>query len=187
MLILFNKPYQVLSQFNENPDQKGQRTLAEFNFPTSVHPIGRLDYDSEGLLLLSDDLTQERTLLHPSKNHERTYLVQIDGHITEEQEALLQQGGLEIKVGGKTHQCKPAKVKKLFKAPDWLWDREIPVDPYASARSSWLELTLTEGKNRQVRRMTARLNLPTLRLIRKSILSYSVHTLSTGEHLIINY
>ena len=183
MLILFNKPYQMLSQFNPNPDYPEQRTLPPALAELGVLPLGRLDYDSEGLLLLSDEPGLEREVLHPDRQHTRTYLVQVDGTPTEEAVDLLKRGGLEIRVGKKRHVCAPVQVQMLSGPPEWLWERSPMVDEASERRSSWMALTLTEGKNRQVRRMTAKIGCPTLRLIRAQVLEYEVEAIRSGEYV----
>jgi len=180
MLILYNKPYHVLSQYNSNPDYPKHKTLAECGLPVSLEPVGRLDYDSEGFLLLSND-PKVGEMLHPKFKHPRTYLVQVDGAPSNDSLELLRKGGLEIRVGKKGHTCLPVEVRILESAPDWLWERNPAVDESADQRSSWIELTLREGKNRQVRRMMAKIGCPTLRLIRTSILEYKLGTLKPGE------
>ena len=165
MLIAFHKPYAVLSQFNSNPDEPiSQRTLAEFALPTGVSPLGRLDMDSEGLLLLSDDPSLERRLLHPSTAHERTYIALVDGNVQAASLAQLTQGGLIIR----GHSCRPCEAD-VISQPAALADREPPLSLTSHPVTSWLRLTLTEGKNRQVRRMTAAIGHPTLRLVRTAI------------------
>lgn len=176
MIVAFHKPYGVLSQFNKNPDYPDQRVLAEFGFPESLHPVGRLDMDSEGLLLLTDEKGLEASLLDPERGHRRCYLVQVDGAPSEAQLRELSAGGMQIK-GGIT---KPCKVKLLDQAPS-LPERDPVVDPYAAARSSWLKMELTEGKNRQVRRMTAKIGFPALRLVRISIGDLQLDQLPQGE------
>lgn len=159
------KPYEVLSQFSKEGDKKTLKDICMV--PTDVYPVGRLDYDSEGLLLLTNDKSMNAALLHPSKKHERTYLVQVEGSITDQ--ALQQlQNGVEISVNGERYQTKPARVKLLKDAPD-LPERFPPIRFRKNIPTSWIELTLTEGKNRQVRRMTAKTGFPTLRLIRYQI------------------
>lgn len=180
MLILFNKPYQVLSQFNPNPDYPSHKTLEDTPLPDSVSAFGRLDYDSEGLLLLGDSPSLERKLFHPDKQITKTYLAQVDGTPTKEDIDLLNKGGLEIRVGKKIHSCLPAKAQ-LTTAPEWLWERTPAVDQHAEARSSWVQIQIKEGKNRQVRKMTAKLGYPTLRLIRTKVGVYSLNELCPGE------
>ncbi|SHI69260.1 23S rRNA pseudouridine2457 synthase [Rubritalea squalenifaciens DSM 18772] len=176
MIVAFHKPYGVLSQFNKNPDYPDQRVLGECGLPEHLHPVGRLDLDSEGLLLLTDDKELETKLLDPKHGHRRCYLVQVDGQPDDLVIRELEAGGLQIK-GGVT---KPCKVKLLGEAPS-LPERDPAVDVHAEARSSWLKMELTEGKNRQVRRMTAKVGFPTLRLMRISIGDLQLHELKPGE------
>lgn len=180
MVIAFHKPYGVLSQFNENPDRKDQRTLAEFDLPPEFSPVGRLDMDSEGLFLLTDDKVLESDLLHPDKSHARAYVVQIDGVPTSEELLDLSQG-VEIR-GYTTKRCKVERIDR----PADLLDREPSIDPASEKRSSWLKMTLTEGKNRQVRRMTAKVGYPTLRLVRVSVGSYLLGDLEAGKWVVLN-
>jgi len=161
MLIAFHKPYGVLSQFT--PDHPGQRTLAEFGFGRGVYGIGRLDRDSEGLLLLSDDPSWTDRLLNPRRGHVREYHVQVEGVPTAEALARLA-GGVEI--GGE--RTRPAAARTIDPAPAWL-PRVPPIRVRKTVPDAWISLELTEGKNRQVRRMTAAVGLPTLRLIRVRI------------------
>mgnify|MGYP000054634957 CR=1 FL=1 len=162
MVIAFHKPYGVLCQFT--PDQPGQRTLAEFSFPAGVYPVGRLDLDSEGFLLLSDEAGFNNRLLDPRTAHPRTYLVQVEGIPTPEAVSQLAKGGLSIQ----GHRTLPCRVRLLDQEPE-VPPRDPPVRFRQSIPTSWLEMTLTEGKNRQVRRMTAAVGFPTLRLVRRSI------------------
>ena len=161
------KPYLMLSQFS--PEAGGKPTLADLNyhFPKDVYPVGRLDAESEGLLLLTSDKQLNHNLLEPSFGHERSYLVQVDGEITEEACKRLQ-SGMEIKLNDRMHKTLPAEVS-LIKAPSWLRERVPPVRFRKNIPTSWIRLTLTEGKNHQVRKMTAKVGFPTLRLIRESI------------------
>ncbi len=162
MVIAFHKPYGVLCQFT--PDLPGQRTLAEFNFPPAVYPVGRLDLDSEGLLVLTDEAGFNHRLLNPTAAHPRTYLAQVEGIPTPDALARLQRGGLEIQ----GYQTLPCRVRPLDPPPS-VAPRNPPVRFRQAIPTSWLELQLTEGKNRQVRRMTALVGYPTLRLIRTAI------------------
>lgn len=162
MVIAFHKPYGVLSQFT--PDQPGQRTLADFGFPPGVYPVGRLDMDSEGLLLLSDERGFNSRLLDPKTAHPRTYLAQVEGIPTCEAVTKLARGGLEIQ----GHRTLPCKVRLLENEPE-LPPRNPPVRFRQSIPTAWLELQLIEGKNRQVRRMTAAVGFPTLRLMRVAV------------------
>jgi 23S rRNA pseudouridine2457 synthase len=162
MVIAFHKPYGVLCQFT--PDQPGQRTLADFGFPAGVYPVGRLDMDSEGLLLLSDEAGFNNRLLDPKAAHPRTYLSQVEGVPTEEALAKLGRGGLVIQ----GHRTLPCKARLLGREPG-VAPRDPPVRFRQSIPTAWVELQLVEGKNRQVRRMTAAIGFPTLRLIRVAI------------------
>ena len=159
MLLALHKPYGVLSQFT--PDHPGQRTLSEFHFPKNVYPLGRLDRDSEGLLLLSDEAGLNTNLLDPKNAHPRTYWAQVEGEITE---PALQQLRTGIVIEGR--QTLPAQAHQIH--PD-LPPRNPPIRVRQNIPTSWLELTLHEGRNRQVRKMTAAVNHPTLRLLRIAI------------------
>jgi len=170
--IILHKPYGVLSQFT--PEIEGQRTLAEFDLPKDLYAAGRLDQDSEGLLLLTNDGLLIKRLLEPGK-HERTYLVQVEGIPTKEALAQLEKG-----VVIQRYHTLPAKVKLLGEEPK-LPPREPPIRMRKNIPTSWFELTLTEGKNRQVRRMTAAVGYPTLRLIRLAIGGVTLGDLKQGE------
>ncbi len=159
MLLALNKPYGVLSQFT--PDHPGQRTLSEFGFPKNVYPLGRLDRDSEGLLLLSDEPGLNTKLLDPKNAHSRTYWAQVEGEVTEGALRKLRDG---VVIEGR--QTLPAEAKQIH--PD-LPPRDPPIRLRQNIPTSWLELTLHEGRNRQVRKMTAATGFPTLRLIRVAI------------------
>jgi 23S rRNA pseudouridine2457 synthase len=161
MLLAFHKPYDVLSQFT--PDHPGQHTLADFGFARGVYGIGRLDRDSEGLLLLSDDPGWTDRLLNPRHSHPRTYHVQVEGVPTSEQLAELARG---VVVQGE--RTRPATAWILDPAPPWP-PRVPPIRVRKTVPDTWIGLELTEGRNRQVRRMTAAVGLPTLRLIRARI------------------
>ena len=173
MVIAFHKPYGVLCQFT--PDQPGQRTLADFGFPAGVYPVGRLDMDSEGLILLTDEPGFNHRLLDPSAAHPRTYRVQVEGIPTPDAIMRLERGGLEIQ----GYRTRPCGVKLLDPAPD-VPPRDPPVRFRMHIPTSWLELQLTEGKNRQVRRMTAAVGFPTLRLIRTAIGGLSGEAIAAG-------
>jgi len=174
MILAFHKPYNVLCQFTQ--DQPGQRTLAEFGFPARVYPVGRLDMDSEGLLLLSDEAGFNNRLLDPKTAHPRTYLAQVEGIPTPEAVARLQRGGIDIK-GYRTRPCKA----RLLETEPPFGPRVPPIRHRESIPTSWLELQLIEGKNRQVRRMTAAVGFPTLRLVRVRIGQLDGASLASGE------
>ena len=169
---LVNKPYGVLTQFT---DQAGRSTLASlFNFPKDVYPVGRLDMDSEGLLIITNDKELTDHLLNPKRKHEREYYVQVEG--VPDKEALKKLcGGVEIK-GERTL---PAKVKLI---QDPLFPERIPpIRERKNIPVSWISLVLTEGKNRQVRRMTAAVGYPTLRLVRARIKNIILAEMKPGE------
>ncbi len=175
---LVYKPYGMLSQFTR--EVATHVTLADlyFEFPSDVYAVGRLDYDSEGLLLLSNDKTLNNSLLNPQNAHEREYWVQVEGDITETALQQLQRG-VVINVNGKQHKTLPAVVKKI-QTPE-LPDRNPPVRFRQNIPTSWISIVLCEGKNRQVRRMTAAVNFPTLRLVRARILNYNIEGMQAGD------
>lgn len=162
MLLAFYKPYDVLSQFTQ--EHPSHRTLAEFGFPRDVYAIGRLDRDSEGLLLLSDEAQWNDRLLNPRHSHPRTYHAQVEGEVTDAALRSLRRGGIDLK-DFRTLPCQAARLEAEPAHPP----RNPPIRFRKSVPTSWIELTLTEGKNRQVRRMTAAVGFPTLRLVRVSI------------------
>jgi 23S rRNA pseudouridine2457 synthase len=163
------KPYDMLSQFT---GEASDSLLGELHdFPKDVYPIGRLDKDSEGLLLLTNDNRFKTQLLDPISKVAKTYLVQVDGDITEEAITLLTSGGITIKHKGKEHRVLPAKCKKIS-PPENLPERSVPVRFRKNIPTSWIELMITEGKNRQIRKMTAATGFPTLRLIRVGVGKY---------------
>lgn len=174
MVIAFHKPYGVLCQFT--PDLPGQRTLADFSFPPQVYPVGRLDMDSEGLLLLSDEAGFNHRLLDPKTAHPRTYHAQVEGVPTAEALVALRRGGIVIQ----GHRTLPCAARLLDPPPDFP-PRDPPVRFRKEIPTSWLELQLTEGKNRQVRRMTAAVGFPTLRLMRVAIGQLEGSRLAAGE------
>lgn len=162
MVIAFHKPYGVLCQFT--PDLPGQRTLADFGLPAGVYPVGRLDMDSEGLLLLCDEPGFNNRLLNPKTAHPRTYLAQVEGLPTTGAVTTLQRGGIQIQ----DYRTLPCRARVWEVEPNFP-PRDPPVRFRKEIPTSWLELELTEGKNRQVRRMTAAVGFPTLRLVRLQI------------------
>ncbi len=162
--LLFNKPFDVITRFTTPDNAKpGQLTLSDFVSDEAVWPVGRLDRDSEGLLILSSDPRLRGRLLDPSAAHERSYLTQVEHEILSTSLSKLEQG---IVLDGKA--TRPALARSVDE-PIWLWPRNPPIRHRVSVPTSWIELTLTEGRNRQVRRMTAAVGHPCLRLIRRSI------------------
>lgn len=169
---LLNKPYGVLTQFT---DKENRATLGSlFKFPPDVYPVGRLDKDSEGLLLLTNDKSLTEYLLNPKNEHEREYYVQMEGIPTENDLAKLRRG-IELSDG----KTLPAKVK-LINDPDFP-QRVPPIRERKNIPTSWISLTLVEGRNRQVRRMTAAIGFPTLRLVRVRIKNILLGDLKFGE------
>jgi 23S rRNA pseudouridine2457 synthase len=173
VLVAFHKPWGVLSQFT--PDGSGNRTLAEFGFPAGLYPIGRLDADSEGLLLLSDDGHWNARLLDPSHRHPRTYWVQVEGV---PDRAALQR--LERGVIIQGQRTRPCRAWFLTPQPN-LPPRDPPIRFRKSVPDSWIAIELREGRNRQVRRMTAAVGHPTLRLIRVAIGRFMLDPLPPGK------
>jgi 23S rRNA pseudouridine2457 synthase len=159
MVIAFHKPFDVLSQFT--PECAGQGTLAEFGFPPGVYPLGRLDRDSEGLLLLSDEKGLNNFLLDPERGHWRTYWAQVEGTVSDDALRRLAEG---VEIAGR--RTLPAGARRIF--PE-VPPRNPPIRFRKSVPDSWVELELREGRNRQVRKMTAAVGFPTLRLVRMAI------------------
>ena len=174
MLIAFNKPFNVLCQFTDR-SQPPRATLAGFGLPPAVYAAGRLDYDSEGLLLLTDDGGLAHALTDPRHKADKTYWVQVEGVVGDEQLQALRRG-VQLNDG----PTLPAKVERLDPAPA-LWVRAPPVRFRKTVPDSWLAITLREGRNRQVRRMTAAVGLPTLRLVRVSMGSHALDGLQPGQ------
>ena len=172
MLILFNKPYGVLCQFTA---REGRPPLADYITQKDVYPAGRLDFDSEGLLLLTDDGALAHRLTDPRHKQPKTYLAQVEG-IPDESQLQRLRDGVELKDG----LTRPAQAHDV-NTPDWLWPREPPVRLRKSVPDRWIELTIREGRNRQVRRMTAAVGLPTLRLIRISVGTLNLGLLQSGQ------
>jgi 23S rRNA pseudouridine2457 synthase len=171
------KPFQVLSRFTSEEDKE---TLATYcKVPPDVYPIGRLDYDSEGLLILSNDAALNQRLLHPTQQHQREYWVQVDGQITEEALKMLS-AGLEISIDGKPYRTRPC-LAYAFEQDPVVPDRHPPIRFRKNIPTSWIRLILTEGKNRQVRKMTAKAGFPTLRLIRYRIEQIRLDGLNPGD------
>jgi 23S rRNA pseudouridine2457 synthase len=162
------KPYGMVSQFSPEGERLTLKDL-DYKFPKNVYPLGRLDADSEGLLLLTSDPSVNKKLLDPKQKHKRTYLVMLDGKIDEEKADKLR-AGVEISIDGKKWKTSRAGVEIILpeKLPA-LPEVELPIKKRNFEKISWINISVTEGKNRQIRRMTASLGLPTLRLIRTSI------------------
>ena len=174
-IILFNKPFNTLCQFT---DADGRDNLSHYIQRSGFYAAGRLDRDSEGLLVLTNDGQLQHTISHPDHKLPKTYLAQVEGEVTDEAITALSQG--VVLKDGKT---RPAQAKRVSE-PDWLWPRHPPIRERQSIPTSWVSLTLTEGRNRQVRRMTAATGFPTLRLIRIRIGQWELGTLPSGEWLI---
>ena len=173
MLIALNKPYGVLCQFTDRSTPP-RRTLAEFGLPPDVYAAGRLDHDSEGLLLLTDDGGLAHRLTDPRHKQPKTYWVQVEGEPTDEQIAALQRG--VVLNDGPT---RPAKAQRIDTPA--LWPRDPPVRFRKTVPDAWLEIVISEGRNRQVRRMTAAVALPTLRLVRVAIGPHRLGDLAPGQ------
>jgi 23S rRNA pseudouridine2457 synthase len=173
-LILFNKPFQVLCQFSAHPTRE---TLANYLQIPGVYPAGRLDADSEGLLLLTDDGQLQHRISHPQRKQPKTYIVQVEGRPSN---VALENLRNPLDLGDfVTQSCEAREIAQ----PEWLWPRIPPIRQRDNIPTSWLAITIFEGKNRQVRRMTAAVGLPTLRLVRIAIGAFSLatHPLWPGE------
>jgi 23S rRNA pseudouridine2457 synthase len=173
VLIAFHKPYGVISQFT--PDGSPNRTLAEFGFPKGVYPVGRLDADSEGLLLLSDEAALNERLLHPRECHHRIYWVQVE-QIPMHENLRKLECGVTIQ-GRKTLPCKAW----VLEPQPMIVPRTPPIRERKSIPTAWIGLELVEGKNRQVRRMTAAIGYPTLRLLRVRIGRFELGDMAAGK------
>lgn len=174
-LILFNKPYDVLSQFTDRGTAgSARRTLSAFIDMPGVYPAGRLDRDSEGLMLLTDDGRLQARIADPKYKMPKTYLAQVEGAVTEEALAILR-AGVRLKDG----LTRPAEAESITDPA--LWPRDPPIRVRQSVPDSWIRLTISEGRNRQVRRMTAAVGHPTLRLVRWRIGDWALGELAPGE------
>ncbi len=170
-LILFNKPFNVLSQFSAH---EGKTTLAKFIKTKGFHPAGRLDFDSEGLMLLTNEGALQHQISHPSHKLPKTYWVQVEGEVTKE--ALEQlRNGVKLNDG----MAAPAKVKQMASVK--IWPRNPPIRPREGQTTGWIQITIVEGRNRQVRRMTAAVGLNCLRLIRMQIGEWTIKGLKPGD------
>ncbi|MBR1375844.1 MAG: rRNA large subunit pseudouridine synthase E [Cardiobacteriaceae bacterium] len=174
VIVLFNKPFQVLSQFT---DTAGRRTLKDYIDIADIYPAGRLDYDSEGLLVLTNDGRLQAKIAQPKFKLPKTYLVQVDGEINDEAISRLR-AGVELKDG----LTLPAKARKISEPS--LWERNPPVRFRKNIPTSWLEITICEGRNRQVRRMTAAVGYPTLRLVRVAVGDWRLNGIKSGSFLL---
>lgn len=181
LYLAFFKPFNVVTQFTP-PENDQQESLANFDFPKDVYPVGRLDSDSEGLLILSDDSRLNNALLDPENEHERTYWVQVDNEATDAALDELRRG--VVVQGRKTKPCRAHRINGEPELPP----QTVPIRVRKNIPTSWISLTLTEGKNRQVRRMTAAVGHPTLRLVRWSIGSLTLGDLklAPGEWTELN-
>jgi 23S rRNA pseudouridine2457 synthase len=172
-IFIFNKPFQVMSQFT---DSDGRATLADYIRIPAIYPAGRLDYDSEGLMILTGDGELQHQISHPRHKLRKTYWAQVEGEISDDALAQLRRGVM-LKDG----PTLPAHAERIAE-PTSLWPRDPPVRYRAAIPTSWLSLQISEGRNRQVRRMTAAVGFPTLRLVRAAIGDWSVDNLAPGEH-----
>ncbi|KRG72087.1 pseudouridine synthase [Pseudoxanthomonas dokdonensis] len=179
MLVLFNKPYGVVSQFTSDGSNT-HRTLAGFGLPAGVYAAGRLDHDSEGLLLLTDDGRLAARITQPASGHWKTYLAQVEGTPAEEQLQALR-AGVRLKDG----MTRPARATLAEPQPDF-WPRNPPIRVRKSVPDCWISLQIAEGRNRQVRRMTAAVGLPTLRLVRTQVWKWQLGDLAPGQWRLVD-
>lgn len=175
-VVLFNKPYNVLCQFTDKDKQRA--TLKDFIDIPNVYAAGRLDYDSEGLLVLTNDGKLASKITSPKHNTSKTYWVQVEG-CPSKSDLKAFETGMQLKDG----MTKPASAK-VIDEPN-VWPRVPPIRERKNIPTSWLSITLSEGKNRQVRRMTAHIGFPTLRLIRYRVGSWTIDGICNGEHLVM--
>ena len=178
-IFLFNKPFQVLSQFT---DKKGRATLSDFITDNQVYPAGRLDYDSEGLLVLTSDNILKQKIIQPNLGFSKTYFIQVEGSPKEEQLEPLKEGIL-LRDG----MTLPAKYRLNQNgwSPPNLWERNPPIRFRKKIPTTWLEITISEGRNRQVRRMMAEVGFPVLRLIRFRVGSWTLDGIDPGKFLVL--
>ena len=174
--LLFNKPFQVMSQFSASGDKK---TLADFIDVAGVYPAGRLDYDSEGLMLLTDDGALQARIANPRYRRVKTYLAQVEG-IPDDRALHSLTAGVELK-DGRTRRASIEAVEE----PAWMWQRHPPIRERRNIPTQWLRLQISEGRNRQVRRMTAAVGHPTLRLVRVAIDGWSIDGLAPGKYRLL--
>lgn len=173
-VILLNKPFGVLSQFTDSKSPTTRPTLSQYVDVPAVYPAGRLDRDSEGLLVLTDDGALQAKISNPKHKMSKTYLVQVEGDPSDVDLAPLRTG-ITLKDG----PTRPARVRLI--PPPALWDRDPPVRFRKSVPDHWIEVTISEGRNRQVRRMTAHIGFPTLRLVRWRVGSWTLDGIASGE------
>jgi len=176
-VMLFNKPFQVLSQFT---DSEGRQHLGDFIDVPGYYAAGRLDYDSEGLMVLTDHGPTQHLI--SGQAMEKTYLVQVEGRPVKAQLDRLRQG-----VSVKDYVAKAVAVEMLSKKPGWLWPRTPPIRQRKNSPTSWMQVTLNQGKNRQVRRMCAAVGLPVLRLIRTRVGPFQLHDLTPGQFVLKDF
>ncbi|MDG1738914.1 MAG: pseudouridine synthase [Paracoccaceae bacterium] len=179
-IVLFNKPFNVLSQFTDKGSEGSEReTLSTYINVPEVYPAGRLDRDSEGLMVLTDDGQLQAQISNPRFKQRKTYLAQIEGIPSEEDLAKLADG-IELKDG----MTRPAEVSRI-EEPSFLWERNPPIRSRKTVQDCWISLTITEGRNRQVRRMTAAIGHPTLRLVRQRVGDWTLDGIKPGEFRLI--
>lgn len=175
-ILLFNKPFHCLSQFT---DDQGRDTLANYIAEKGFYPAGRLDYDSEGLLVLTNNGKLQAEIAHPQFKKPKTYVAQVEGNVDKHAISALQ-NGVQLKDG----MTRPAVVKKI--SPPKLWQRHPPVRYRKNIPESWLKITITEGRNRQVRRMCANVGFPCLRLVRLSVGDWHLQDLQPGDYQLLS-